>query len=227
MTLIRLSLAEAVGTFTLVLVGCGAATVEQVHPGTVGPVGVALAFGLAVMTMIYAIGDVSGAHLNPAVTMGFVLSGRLNAGRAVPYVLAQTGGAVAAAAMLAVIFQGNETNFGATKFDGAVSAAFALEAVCTCLLMFVILAVATGAKEKGLMAGVAIGAVVAMNALWAGPLTGASMNPARSLGPALVAGVLDHQWLYLVAPVVGAVLGAFAYRFVACGEAEGSASGCC
>jgi aquaporin NIP len=210
----RQFLAEFVGTFVLVLVGCGAACVHQTDPTILSHLGVAMAFGLAVTTMIYAVGDVSGAHLNPAVTVGFILSGRLDLRTGAFFAIAQTAGAVAAAALLQAAYADRGTDLGTTAFTMAPGAAFAIEAICTMILMFVILAVATGAKEKGMMAGVAIGAVVLMNAIWAGPLTGASMNPARSLGPALIQGRLEQIWLYLLAPVVGAAAAVFLCRAV-------------
>jgi aquaporin NIP len=212
--MLRQSLAECVGTFVLVLVGCGAACVHQVDPTVLGQLGIALAFGLAVTTMIYAVGDVSGAHLNPAVTIAFILSGRLDLRTGALFTLTQSIGAIGAASLLNVVYAGQATDLGTTAFAIAPGAAFAVEAVCTMILMFVILAVATGAKEKGMMAGVAIGAAVGMNAVWAGPLTGASMNPARSLGPALIHGQLDQLSLYLLAPVVGAAAAVFLCRTV-------------
>ena len=205
--------AETFATFALVFVGCGAIVVDQISGGAIGHVGVALAFGLVVMCMIYAIGDVSGAHLNPAVTLGFYVAGRFPARRIPPYVAAQCLGAIAAAALLRGMF-GNYADLGATLPAGAASQSLVLEAILTCLLMVVILSVATGAKEKGFMAGIAIGGTVALNALWAGPISGASMNPARTLGPAVMAGQLGPLWLYIVGPCVGAALAVAVCRAV-------------
>src|SRR5205814_10423474 len=146
-------------------------------------VGVALTFGLVVLAMVYAVGDVSGAHLNPAVTLGFALASRFPARHVVPYVLAQCGGAFLASGLLRGLFPDHPT-LGATLPAGPPMQSFVLEVVLTLLLMFVALSVATGAKERGLMAGVAVGSVVGLEALFAGPVCGASMNPARSLAPA-------------------------------------------
>lgn len=206
----RTYLSEALGTFALVFAGTGAIITNDVSGGLVTHVGIALTFGLVVMAVIYATGEVSGAHINPAVTLGFWLSGRFPAARVMPYLLSQSMGAIAASALLRLLFPGHQT-FGMTLPAGSVSQSFVLEIVLTALLMFVILCVAIGAKEQGLMAGTAIGATVALEALFAGPISGASMNPARSLGPALVALDATHQWIYLLAPVLGAALGVLGY----------------
>ncbi|MBI3862294.1 MAG: aquaporin [Planctomycetia bacterium] len=208
----RLS-AEAIGTFSLVFAGTGAITIDDVTHGGVTHVGIALTFGLVVMAMIYAVGDVSGAHLNPAVTLGFWAARRF-AGRLVaPYLASQVAGALAASAILKLMFSGHPT-LGATIPAGEAMQSFLLEALLTALLMFVILCVATGDKEKGVMAGIAIGGVIALEALFAGPICGASMNPARSLAPALVSGSFEHLWVYLAAPPLGALLGVAAWRCV-------------
>ena len=157
------------------------------------------------MAMIYAVGDVSGAHLNPAVTIGFWLSRRLPARCVCSYVAAQLAGAFAASAALRAIF-GNRAALGATIPLGSVWTSFALEAVLTGLLMFVILNVSTGPKETGVMAGIAIGGVIGLEAMFAGPICGASMNPARSLAPAVVSGQAAAVWIYLTAPVLGAAI---------------------
>lgn len=197
--------AEFVGTFALIFAGTGAIVVNSASGGQVTHIGIALTFGLVVLAMIYAVGDVSGAHLNPAVTLGFAFAGRFPARGVAPYILAQCAGAFAASGVLQFLFPGNAT-LGATLPAGTVGQSFVFEVILTLLLMFVILTVATGAKERGLMAGVAVGSVVALEALFAGPICGASMNPARSLAPAAVSGQLDHVWVYLTAPVVGACL---------------------
>jgi aquaporin Z len=199
--------AELFGTFALVFAGTGAVVVNQVH-GQVSHVGVALTFGLIVLALIYALGDVSGAHFNPAVTLGFVAARRFPL-RSVPaYVLSQCLGALLASGVLRLLFP-ESLGLGATLPAGSAEQSFLLELLLTLLLMFVILSVATGAKEKGVMAGVAVGSVIALEALFAGPVCGASMNPARSLGPAVVSGRLDSLWIYLTAPVVGAVTSVF------------------
>lgn len=198
-------LAESLGTFCLVFAGTGAIVVNQTTGGTVTHVGVALTFGLVVMAMIYAFGDVSGAHLNPAVSIGFVLARRFPARELPRYVLAQVVGAFAASALLRVLFPANDT-LGTTLPAGSVWQSLILEVVLTFILMLVILSVSSGPKEKGIMAGIAIGGVVGLEAMFAGPICGASMNPARSLAPAAVSGNVDTLWIYLVAPVLGAAL---------------------
>lgn len=195
--------AEAFGTFTLVFAGTGAITIDSVSGGAITHVGIALTFGLVVMAMIYAIGDVSGAHINPAVTLAFCASGRLPGRAVVPYIASQCAGALAASGLLRALFVDHPT-LGATIPSGPSLQSFVLEFVLTLVLMLVILGVAEGAKERGIMAGVAIGAVVGLEALFAGPISGASMNPARSLAPALVSGELAELWIYLLAPVLGA-----------------------
>lgn len=204
--------AEAFGTFVLVFAGTGAIISNDLSGGQVSHVGVALTFGLVVMALIYALGDVSGAHLNPAVTLGFWMARRLPAREVWPYIAAQCGGALLASALLRLLFA--HSTLGATRPSGAASQAWILELVLTCLLMFVILSVSSGASEKGLMAGAAIGAVVGLEALFAGPICGASMNPARSLAPALLSGQLAGLWIYLSAPLVGSALGVGVCRAV-------------
>ncbi|MCK6470680.1 MAG: aquaporin [Planctomycetes bacterium] len=199
-------LGEVIGTFALVFAGCGAIVIDDTLPGAIGHVGIALTFGLVVMAMIYALGDVSGAHLNPAVTAAFFAAGRLPGRRVLPYVAAQCLGALAASCALRAAFPGHP-DLGATlPAAGMAPHAFFFEVLLTAGLMFVILTVSTGAQEKGLMTGIAVGGTVALEALFAGPLSGASMNPARSLAPALVSGELEDLWIYLAAPMLGALL---------------------
>lgn len=198
-------IAEALGTFCLVFAGTGALVVNEWSGGVIGHVGIALSFGLVVMVMIYTFGDISGAHLNPAVTLGFVAAGRFPFSRALPYLASQVAGAVAASALLRLMFPASR-GLGGTQPGGPETQAFVLEIILTAILMLVILSVSTGAKEKGITAAIAIGGVIALEALFAGPVSGASMNPARSLGPALVAGNLAALWIYLLAPVLGAGL---------------------
>jgi aquaporin Z len=197
--------AESFGTFVLVFAGTGAIVIDGVSGGAVSHVGVGLTFGLVVLALIYAVGDVSGAHLNPAVTLGFLLARRFPARDVVPYVISQCGGALLASGLLRLLFPAGGT-LGATLPAGPPLQSFALEIVLTLVLMFVILSVSTGAKEKGVMAGVAVGAVIALEAMFAGPVCGASMNPARSLAPALVSLHLADLWIYLLAPPLGAAL---------------------
>jgi aquaporin Z len=198
--------AEAIGTFTLVFAGTGAIIVDAATGGGVSHVGVAITFGLVVMAMIYAVGDVSGAHLNPAVTVGFVLARRFELRRAPGYIVAQFAGAFAASGVLRVIFPASPT-LGETLPSGAAWQSFTLETILTFLLMFVILRVSAGSKEKGITVAIAVGGVVALEAMFAGPICGASMNPARSLAPAIVAGHTHVLWVYLIAPLLGAAIG--------------------
>jgi len=174
---------------------------------------VALTFGLVVLAMIYAVGDVSGAHLNPAVTLSFFAARRFPGRSVLPYVASQCAGALTASVCLRLMFP-EHTTLGATLPRGDALQSFVLEILLTCLLMFVILSVSTGAKEKGITAGIAVGAVVGLEALFAGPISGASMNPARSLAPAIVSLHFDSLWLYLMAPTLGAVLAVLACRCV-------------
>jgi aquaporin Z len=199
-------LSEVLGTFALVFAGCGAVVIDGVAGGVIGHLGVSITFGLVVMTVIYALGDISGAHINPAVTLGFVAAGRFPAKRALPYIVAQCVGALAACGVLRLMFPDQGGFLGGTKPAGPILQSFILEVVITFLLMLVILRVAFGAKETGLLAGVAIGAMVGLLALFAGPISGASMNPARSIGPAVVSGQVGELWIYLTAPVIGALL---------------------
>jgi aquaporin Z len=203
-------LAEAIATFILIFVGTGSVVVNEVSGGQVTHVGISLTWGLLVMAMIYAVGDTSGAHMNPAVTFGFWLSRRLPARAILPYLASQMAGALAASALLRMMFHAQA--LGGTHPSGSAMQSFALEIVLTAILMFVVLSVASGPKEKGLLAGVAIGGVIAFEVLFAGPISGASMNPARSLAPAIVGGSLGGVWIYLLAPLVGSALGVLGHR---------------
>jgi len=211
--------AELFGTFTLVFAGTGAIVINDVSGGTVSHVGVAFTFGLIVLAMIYALGDVSGCHLNPAVTLGFYASRRLEGRLVIPYIACQVLGAIMASLALLAMFPAHPT-LGATIPSGAASQSFMLEFILTLILMFVILSVSTGSKEKGVLAGVAVGSVIALEALFAGPISGASMNPARSLAPALVSMRLEHVWIYIAAPVLGACTSVLACRCI-------QEKGCC
>jgi aquaporin NIP len=209
----KIYLAELFGTFALVFAGTGAIIINDVTGGAVSHVGVALTFGLVVTAMIYALGNVSGAHLNPAVTVGFWAAGRFAGRLVLPYVVSQCAGAMLASGVLRLLFP-QHVMLGATMPAGSIIQSFVFEVILTCLLMFVILNVSIGAKEIGVMAGVAIGAVIGLEALFAGPITGASMNPARSLAPAVISGHSHTLWIYLVAPLLGAYLGVWGCRYV-------------
>ena len=210
----RRALAEGLAAFALVFAGCGAIITDHTRAGALGAVGVALVFGLVIMVMVYATGHLSGAHINPAVTLAFTLTRHLPAREAAAYIGAQVGGAIAAALVLAAIWPSQPADLGATVPSIGAGSAFIYEVVMTAILMFVIMAVATDTRAVGAGAAIAIGGVIGLDALFGGPLTGASMNPARSLGPALVAGQWDHFWVYVAGPIAGASLGAAAYQVV-------------
>lgn len=197
-------ISELIGTFALVFCGTGAIVIDQEY-GTVTHVGIAITFGLIVMSMIYALGDVSGAHLNPAVSIAFSVAGKFPVRQLPPYIISQVTGAILASVMLRFLFPGNEL-LGGTYPAGSDVQSFVMELILTFFLALVILNVAHGSKEQGMFAGLAIGSVVALEAMFAGPVTGASMNPARSLAPAVVSGHLNSLWVYLSAPVAGAIL---------------------
>jgi len=201
----RKYIAEAVGTFALVFAGTGAIVINKVSNGTVTGPGIAITFGLVVMAMIYAFGQTSGAHINPAVTVGFVLARRFPGRCVAPYIASQLIGAFAASAILRFLF-GNVAFLGATLPAGSETQSLVLEIILTALLMIVILCVATGSKEQGLMAGIAIEGTVGLEAMFAGPICGASMNPARSIAPAIVSGQLASLWVYVAGPLVGAMI---------------------
>ena len=212
MTTARRLTAELVGTFALVFAGCGAVMVEA-KTGALGHVGVAITFGLVIMAMIYAVGHISGAHLNPAVSLAFALNRHFPWTKLLGYWAAQLVGAFAAAALLRASL-GNIAHVGATLPSGSERQSFLWELVLTFFLMFVIMAVATDTRAVGEAAAIAIGATVGLDAMFGGPISGASMNPARSIGPAFVSGDLHALWVYITAPLVGAALGAAIYRFL-------------
>jgi MIP family channel proteins len=219
--LIRSLVAELIGTLALVFAGAGAIMVDaQTH--ALGHVGVAISFGLVIMVMIYAVGHISGAHFNPAVSFAFALSRHFPWPRTIAYWLAQATGAVIAAAILRGSL-GNIAHVGATLPAGSERQSFLWEAVLTFFLMLVIMAVATDSRAVGEAAAIAIGGTVGLDAMFGGPVSGASMNPARSLGPALVSGDLHALWLYLSAPLVGAGIGALVYQFLRGEEARAGA----
>ncbi len=219
--------AEMVGTFALVFAGCGAIAVNA-GGGGLGHVGVALTFGLVITVMVYATGHLSGAHLNPAVTVAFASIGRFPWAQVPAYAGGQCVAALLAAFLLRWLF-GLEGGLGVTAPSGDLAQSLVLEIVLTALLMFVITAVATDSRAVGALAGIAIGGTVALAALMGGPVSGASLNPARSLGPAVAAGNFSALWLYFVGPAVGALIGARLYCLVRCDDDEDDAEvrGCC
>ncbi len=208
----RLLAAEFVGTFALVFAGCGAIMVDA-KTQALGHVGVAISFGLVIMVMIYAVGHISGAHFNPAVSLAFALSRHFPWRRVFAYWTVQVLAALAAAAVLRGSL-GDIAHVGATLPSGSQGQSFLWELVMTFFLMFVIMAVATDTRAIGEAAAIAIGATVGLDAMFGGPISGASMNPARSIGPALVSGDLHALWLYIVAPLTGAALGALVYQLI-------------
>jgi MIP family channel proteins len=206
-------IAEFVATFCLVFAGCGAVVVDTVSHGQITHVGVSIVFGLIIATMIYATGHISGAHINPAVTLAFAFTRHFPVRRVPLYWLAQVLGATAAALLLRGMF-GNVSHLGATLPAGSDGQSFLMELVLTFILMFVIMAVATDDRAVGQAAAIAIGGTILLDAMFGGPISGASMNPARSIGPAIVSGTMDHLWVYIVGPVAGAMLGALGYELV-------------
>jgi aquaporin NIP len=224
LSLWRRATAEAFATFALVFAGCGAIVADARYDGALGAVGVSLVFGLVIMAMVYATGHLSGAHINPAVTIAFTLTRHFRARDALAYVAAQLIGASVAALVLLAVWPDRPADLGATVPSVSAGSAFVYELVLTAFLMFVIMAVATDTRAVGAAAAIAIGGTVGLDALFGGPVTGASMNPARSFGPALAAGQWHEFWLYVAGPVLGAVLGAFAYQLVR-GQSAGGLPG--
>ncbi len=210
--LARTLVAEAIGTFALVFAGAGAVMVDaKTH--ALGHVGVAITFGLVIMAMIYAVGHVSGAHFNGAVTFAFALTRHFPWSRAILYWIAQLVGALTAAAVLRGSL-GTIAHVGATLPSGSQAQSFLWEAVMSALLMFVILAVATDTRAVGEAAAIAVGGTIALDAMFGGPISGASMNPMRSIGPAVVSGELQGLWIYVLAPLLGTSVGGILYQFV-------------
>jgi len=210
----RRAAAEGLAAFALVFAGCGAVITNTTHHGALGAVGVSLVFGLIIMAMIYATGHLSGAHINPAVTIAFTLTRHFPVRDAIAYIAAQLAGATAAALVLLAAWADKPAQLGSTVPTVATGTALLYEVILTALLMFVIIAVATDTRAVGAGAALAIGGTVGLDALFGGPITGASMNPARSFGPALASGTWTDFWIYVIAPIAGAALGAFAYQFI-------------
>jgi aquaporin Z len=209
----RRYISEIIGTFAIVFCGTGAIIINQETGGTITHVGVAFTFGLIVMSMIYALGNISGAHFNPAVTIAFTVAKKFDTKDVFPYIISQIFGAVLASFTLHLLFPANEF-LGSTLPTGSNFQSFVLEFILTFLLMMVILNVAHGSKEQGMFAGLAIGSVVTLEAMFAGPICGASMNPVRSLAPALVSTHLEHLWLYLLAPTLGAITSVIIWKYI-------------
>ena len=209
----RKYIAELLGTYALVFAGTGAIIIDQETNGSITHVGVAITFGLIVMSMIYALGNVSGAHLNPAVSIAFTIAKRFDVKELPGYIISQIAGAILASLTLKLLFPAN-TLLGATMPLHGDMQSFVLEFILTFFLMLVIVNVATGSKEQGMFAGLAIGSVVALEAMFAGPICGASMNPARSLAPALISGHTEHLWIYLTATISGAVTAIPVWKYI-------------
>jgi aquaporin NIP len=213
-SLARRALMEAIGAFALVTAGCGAIVTNTTHPGSLGGVGISLVFGLVIMAMIYAGGHLSGAHYNPSVTLAFTLARHFPLRDALAYIGAQFAGASAAALLLLAAWPSKPAHLGATIPSVSGVTGLGYEVVLTAFLMFVITAVATDTRAVGAAAAIAIGGTVGLDALFGGPITGASMNPARSFGPALASGTWSSFWIYILGPLIGAAIGVFAYGLV-------------
>ena len=205
--------AEFIATFAMLFCGTGAMIVNEITHGAISHVGVAISWGLIVMVMIYAFGEISGAHMNPAVTIAFAINKSFPWNKVLPYIISQLLGAITASLVLQFLFP-TSTTLGATLPTGSALQSFVLEIILMFFLMLVILQVATGSKEQGMFAGIAIGSIVLLEAMFAGPISGASMNPARSLAPALVSNQTKHVWIYVSAPFVGALLAVITYQFL-------------
>lgn len=210
----RRAAAEGLAAFALVFAGCGAIVADTAYDGALGVVGIAIVFGLVIMVMVYATGHLSGAHINPAVTIAFALTRHFPAREAAAYIGAQVAGATIGALTLLAVWPDKPASLGAAVPSVGVGSALTYEMILTALLMFVILAVATDTRAVGAAAAIAIGGTIGLDALFGGPVTGASMNPARSFGPALVTGEWTDFWVYVVGPIAGAALGGLAYQVV-------------
>jgi aquaporin NIP len=205
--------AEFIATFALVFCGTGAAIVNETMHGVLGHVGIAISWGLVVMILIYAFGEISGSHVNPAVTIAFAINKSFPWKEVLPYIISQALGAIAASYVLKFLFP-TSLFLGGTLPSGSAMQSFVLEIFLMFFLMLVVLQVSTGSKEQGMFAGIAIGAVVLLEAMFAGPVCGASMNPIRSLAPAIASGHTEHIWIYLTAPFIGAIWAVFIHQFL-------------
>lgn len=209
----RVYITELLGTFILIFCGTGAIIINQQTEGAIGHIGIAITFGLTVMTLIYAFGGISGAHFNPAVTISFTVAGKSPFKNLIPYITAQLTGAIAASLLLKMLFPFS-TYLGATLPSGSSIQSFLLELFLSFFLMLVIINVSHGSKEQGMFAGLAIGATVLLEAMFAGPISGASMNPVRSMAPALVSGHLEYLWIYVTATITGALLAVPVWNYI-------------
>jgi aquaporin NIP len=210
---LRKYFAEIIGTFSMVFCGTGAIIINQESGGAITHLGIAITFGLIVASMIFALGDISGAHMNPAVTLSFAIAKRFPFKSVLPYIIAQGIGAFAASLFLRFSFPSSQF-LGATIPSGSDLQSFLFEVILTMILVMVIFNVSTRAKEKGITAAIAIGGVVGLEAMFAGPVCGASMNPIRSISPAVVSGHTDQLWIYILAPTIGALLGVFIHQIL-------------
>ena len=206
-------ISEFFGTFCLVFCGSGSIITNDISNGDISHVGISLTFGLIVMAMIFAIGDISGAHINPAVSIAFTLAGNFNKKDLIPYIFSQTLGAIFASGILFILFPTHISQGGTLPSDSCFQT-FIIEFILTFILMFVIIKVSSGSKEIGTLAGISIGGVVCLEALFAGTITGASMNPARSLAPAIFSGNIDGLWIYFIAPVFGAIAAVYLCKVI-------------
>ena len=206
--------AEFFGTYILVFVGTGAIMINEISGGEVSNLGIGLSFGLVVMAMIYSIGDISGAHINPAVTIAFAIAKKFPKNQILPYISSQLVGAILASTSLYFIFPESITMGETVPSNEDWIQSFLLEFILTFILMFVILNVSTGSKEKGIIAALAVGGVIAFEATFAGPISGASMNPARSIAPAIFSGELTYLWLYIVATTLGSIFAVYSCKLI-------------
>jgi len=206
-------LSELIGTFAIVFCGTGAIIINQEAGSVITHVGIASTFGLIVMTMIYALGNISGAHFNPAVTIAFAAVKRFPMKEVLPYLISQIVGALIASFTLKFLFPANPT-LGTCIPAGSEMQSFILEVIIAFLLMLVIANVAHGSKEQGMFAGLAIGATVLLTIMFAGPISGGGLNPARTLSPAIASGNFEHLWIYILGPVVGALIAVFTWNFI-------------
>jgi len=229
MNFFKQCLAEFIGTFALVFAGCASVIIHQNNPEALPSVAIPFVFGGIVSVMIYALGHISGAHFNPAVTIAFSISRHFPKKRVIFYIIAQVLGAFLASFIHSIIFAKYSHNFGATTYTLGVSSSLFIEIILTFFLMLVIISVATDTRAEGQMAGLAIGSTVAVCALFGGPLTGASMNPARSLSPNVFSGDISILWLYFIGPIIGAAIASILYEYIMCFNTEENqnASGCC